>query len=88
MAPTPPTIAAGSQVIISVGFNGNALALVGPGAGQGNCIDALGNSLINQTPQCNAANFYRLANAEIARGTAEGPGGRHRQGRPGLPDHA
>jgi hypothetical protein len=73
VAPTPPTIAAGSQVIISLGFNGNALALVGPGAAQANCIDALGNSLINQTPQCNAANFYRLANAEIAQGTLRAP---------------
>src|SRR6478736_2269257 len=73
VAPTPPTIAAGSQVILSVGFNGNALALVGQGAQQGNCIDAFGNSLINQTPQCNAANFYRLANAEIARGTLTVP---------------
>ena len=69
VAPTAPTIAAGSQVILSLGFNGNALALVGAGATQGNCIDAFGNSLINQTPQCNAANFYRMANAEIARGT-------------------
>ena len=73
VAPVPPTIAAGSQVILSVGFNGNALALVGPGAQQGNCIDAFGNSLINQTPQCNAAGFYRLANAEIARGTLTVP---------------
>ena len=73
VTPTPPTIAAGSQVIISAGFNGNALALVGTGAAQGNCIDAFGNSLINQTPQCNAANFYRLANAEIARGTLTVP---------------
>ena len=73
VAPTPPTIAAGSAVIISLGFNGNALALVGPGVAQANCIDALGNSLINQTPQCNAANFYRLANAEIARGTLKVP---------------
>ena len=73
VTPTPPTIAAGSQVIISAGFNGNALALVGPGAAQGNCIDAFGNSLINQTPQCNAANFYRMANAEIARGTLTVP---------------
>ena len=72
-APTPPTIAAGSQVILSVGFNGNALALVGPGMAQANCIDALGNSLINQTPQCNAANFYRLANSEIAQGTLKAP---------------
>ena len=73
VTPTPPTIAAGSQVIISAGFNGNGLALVGPGAAQGNCIDAFGNSLINQTPQCNAANFYRMANAEIARGTLTVP---------------
>ena len=69
VAPVAPTIAAGSQVILSVGYNGNSLALVGAGAQQGNCIDAFGNSLIDQTPQCNAANFYRMANAEIARGT-------------------
>jgi hypothetical protein len=69
VAPTPPTIARGSQVILSVGYNGNALALVGRGARQGNCIDAFGNSLVDQTPQCNAVSFYRLANAEIARGT-------------------
>src|SRR5690348_4195216 len=73
VAPVAPTIAAGSQVILSLSFNGNALALVGAGAQQGNCIDAFGNSLINQTPQCNAANFYRLANAEIARGTLTVP---------------
>src|SRR5689334_15113362 len=73
VAPVAPTIAAGSQVILSLGFNGNALALVGAGAQQGNCIDAYGNSLINQTPQCNAANFYRLANREIAQGTLTVP---------------
>ena len=73
VAPTPPTIARGSQVILSVGYNGGALALVGRGARQGNCLDAFGNSLIDQTPQCNAANFYRMANAEIARGTLKIP---------------
>jgi hypothetical protein len=73
VAPTPPTIARGSQVILSAGFNGNALALVGRGARQGNCIDAYGNSLMNQTPQCNAANFYRMANFEIARGLLKIP---------------
>jgi len=72
-APAPPTIARGSQVILSVGFNGNALAVVGPGVRQGNCIDAIGNSLINQTPQCNAANFYQMANLEIARGILKIP---------------
>jgi hypothetical protein len=73
VAPTPPTIARGSQVILSVGYNGNALAVVGPGVRQGHCIDAFGNSLIDQTPQCNAANFYRMANAEIARGILKIP---------------
>src|SRR5437660_9137890 len=69
VAPTPPTVAQGSQVILSVGYNGGALALVGRGARQGHCLDAFGNSLVDQTPQCNAANFYRMANTEIARGT-------------------
>jgi hypothetical protein len=73
VAPAPPTIAPGSQVILSVGYNGNALALVGPGARQGNCIDAFGNSIINQTPQCNAASFYRMANFELARGILQIP---------------
>jgi hypothetical protein len=82
-APTPPTIAPGSQVILSLGANGNAVALVGRGARQGNCIDALGNSLINQTPQCNAAAFYRLANAEIRRGILKIPAtGTAKDGRP------
>jgi len=73
VAPTPPTVARGSQVILSVGYNGGALALVGRGARQGNCLDAFGNSLIDQTPQCNAANFYRMANREIARGLLKIP---------------
>jgi hypothetical protein len=73
VAPVAPTIAAGSQVILSLGYNGNALALVGPGIRQGNCIDALGNSIINQTPQCNAASFYQLANREIAAGILKIP---------------
>src|SRR5204863_9938845 len=54
-------------------YNGNALALVGRGARQGNCIDAFGNSLVDQTPQCNAASFYRMANAEIRRGILKIP---------------
>jgi hypothetical protein len=73
VAPTPPTVAPGSQVILSIGYNGGALALVGQGARQGNCLDAFGNSLVDQTPQCNAANFYRMANFEIARGLLKIP---------------
>src|SRR5271166_5950773 len=71
--PAAPTIARGSQVIIDVGFNGTNLVLQGPGAQQGRCVDALGQSLIGQVSACNAVNFYRLANSEIAQGTLTVP---------------
>jgi hypothetical protein len=73
VAPAAPTIAQGSQVIIDVGFNGTNLALTGRGAFQGRCVDALGQSLIGQVSACNAVNFYRLANFEIAQGTLKVP---------------
>ena len=69
VAPAPPTIAAGSAVIIDVGFNGTNLVLTGAGAQQGNCVDAFGQSVIGQVSACNAVNFYRAANAQIASGT-------------------
>jgi hypothetical protein len=69
VAPTVPTIAAGSAVIIDVGFNGTNLFLTGPGAQQGNCVDALGQSVIGQVSACGAVNFYRAANAAIANGS-------------------
>jgi hypothetical protein len=72
-APAAPTIAAGSAVIIDVGFNGTNLVLTGAGARQGNCVDAFGQSVIGQVSACNAANFYRTANAQIARGTLKVP---------------
>jgi hypothetical protein len=72
-APAVPTIPRGSQVIIDVGFNGNNLALTGQGAFQGNCVDALGQSLIGQVSGCNTVNFYNMANAEIARGILKVP---------------
>ena len=71
--PAAPTIARGSQVIIDVGFNGTNLVLEGRGARQGNCVDALGQSVIGQVSACNAVSFYNLANAEIARGTLTVP---------------
>jgi hypothetical protein len=73
VTPTPPTIAPGSVVIIDVGFNGNNLVLEGRGARQGHCVDALGQSLIGQVSACNAVNFYRVANREIANGTLTVP---------------
>jgi hypothetical protein len=72
-APTAPTIAQGSVVIIDVGFNGTNLVLTGAGAKQGNCVDASGQSVIGQVSACNAVNFYRTANADIARGTLKIP---------------
>jgi hypothetical protein len=71
--PTPPTIAAGSVVEISIGFNGNNLYLTGPGTAAGNCVDALGQSLIGQVSACNAVNFYKTANADIANGSLKVP---------------
>ena len=67
--PAAPTIAAGSQVIIDGGFNGTSLVVLGNGARRAGCVDALGQSLIGQVFACNAVNFYRMANALIARGT-------------------
>ena len=83
--PAAPTIARGSQVIIDVGFNGTTLVLEGRGARQGNCVDALGQSVIGQVSACNAVNFYRLANALIARGTlVVPPAGTATDGQPCL----
>ena len=73
VAPTAPTIAAGSVVEISVGFNGTNLALTGAGARQGRCVDALGQSLIGQVSACDAVAFYRTAAADIANGTLTVP---------------
>ena len=72
-APVVPTIARGSHVIIDVGSNGNNLVLEGRGARQGNCVDALGQSVIGQVSACNAVSFYRAADAAIANGALTVP---------------
>src|SRR5579864_5042841 len=73
VAPVPPTITPGSQVIVDMGFNGNNLVLEGQGARQGHCVDAYGQSVIGQVSACNAVNFYRTANALIAEGVMKIP---------------
>jgi hypothetical protein len=73
VAPVPPTIARGSQVIVDIGSNGNNLVLEGQGASQGHCVDALGQSVIGQVSACNAVSFYRAANALIAEGVLQVP---------------
>jgi hypothetical protein len=83
--PAAPTIAAGSQVIINGGFNGTNLVVQGNGARRAGCVDALGQSLIGQVFACNAVNFYRMANALIARGTlVVPPAGTAKDGQPCL----
>jgi hypothetical protein len=73
--PVVPQIPRGSQVILDFGFNGTNLVLAGPGAWErsSGCVDALGQSVIGQVSACNAVGFYRLANAEIARGILRVP---------------
>ena len=58
---------------ISVGFNGTNLALTGAGARQGNCVDALGQSLIGQVSACNAVTSTRRRTRN-RQGHPEGPG--------------
>jgi hypothetical protein len=83
--PAAPTIAAGSQVIIDGGFNGTNLVVLGNGARRAGCVDALGQSVIGQVFACNAVNFYRMANALIARGTlVVPPAGTAKDGQPCL----
>lgn len=73
VTPRPPQLPAGAQVIIDTGFNGSNLVLEGPGAYQGHCIDAFGNSIIAQTAACNAQAFYQDANQQITAGTLKVP---------------
>lgn len=71
--PVRPRIVPGSQVIIDIGFNGTNLVLQGRGARQGNCVDALGQSVIGQVAACNAVDFYRAADRMIAQGRLQVP---------------
>src|SRR5262249_45120493 len=73
VAPTAPTIAAGSVVEISIGFNGTNLVLTGAGAAAGRCVDAVGQSVFGQQSACNAVAFYQAAKAQIGRGTLKIP---------------
>jgi hypothetical protein len=68
--PVVPTVPRGAQLILDFGSNGTNLVLTGRGARQrqSGCADALGQSVIGQVAACNTVSFYRLANAQIARG--------------------
>jgi hypothetical protein len=59
--PTPPALRAGDVVTIHVGFQGDTLLLVGPGAAS--CVNGLGTSLFGQFAYCNAPAFFAAASA-------------------------
>jgi hypothetical protein len=81
--PVVPTLPSGAVVTIDVGFNGDNLTLVQARRGRrlrdgfslrrGNCVNGLRGSIFGQVSYCNAAAFYRAANAAIAAGTLKVP---------------
>ena len=80
-----PTIPRGSQVIIDVGFNGTNLVLEGRGARQGNCVDALGQSVIGQVSACNAVISTGSPTPSLAAGQLQVPAlGTSEDGQPCL----
>ena len=71
--PTAPAIAAGSRGGDQRRLQRHQPVPHGAGANQGKCVDALGQSVIGQVSACNAVNFYKTANADIAQGTLKVP---------------
>lgn len=65
-APTVPTLPAGATVGLWFGFQGDTLRLVGPGVGQGRCVNGLGTSLFGQFAYCNAPAFFFAARGVTA----------------------
>jgi hypothetical protein len=84
VAPVVPTLPAGAVVTLDMGFNGDNLALRVGARGRregdagllrrrGNCVNGLAGSIFGQVSYCNAAAFFRAANAAIAAGTLKIP---------------
>lgn len=63
--PTTPRLPAGAVVGIWFGFNGNSLALTGPGARH--CVTGLRGSRFGQVSFCNADAFFDAATTAISR---------------------
>jgi hypothetical protein len=82
-APTVPKLPANAVVGLWIGFNGNNLALAGPGVQQGRCVTGSGGSAFGQDSMCNAQAFFAAANQAIAAGTLKPPAlGTARDGMP------
>jgi hypothetical protein len=69
--PPVPNLPAGAVVGIWVGFNGNVLRLVGPGAA--GCVQGVPGSLFGQNAFCNATAFFQAANAAMQAGRLKPP---------------
>jgi hypothetical protein len=69
-APVVPTLPRHAIVDLLFGFNGNILTQVGTDDSlrEGNCVNGLPGSPFGQVSYCNAAAFFRAANADIAAG--------------------
>jgi hypothetical protein len=82
-APATPKLPAGAVVGIWFGFNGTALTLAGPGAGQ--CVNGTGGAPFGQFAYCNAPAFFSAAHrAEAAGRLAVPPLGTAKDGQPCL----
>jgi hypothetical protein len=84
VAPVVPTVPAGAVVTLDMGFNGDNLTLLvgargrrlgdaGLLRGRRTCVNGLPGSIFGQVSYCNAAAFFRAANAAIAAGTLKIP---------------
>jgi hypothetical protein len=71
VAPTMPALPANGVVGIWIGFNGNNLALDGPGS-EG-CVQGVRGSRFGQNAFCNAAAFFAAANDAIKAGKLKPP---------------
>ena len=88
VAPTPPTIAAGSQVIISARVQRQRAGPGGPGRGAGQLHRRVRQLDHQPDPAVQRGQLLPDGQRRDRPRHADDPGDRHRQGRPGLPDHA
>jgi hypothetical protein len=74
-APVVPALPPNAVVDLQFGFNGNVLTQIGTGSSlrQGNCVDGVAGSPFGPVSYCNAAAFFRAANAAIAAGKLKIP---------------
>ena len=88
VAPTAPTIAAGSQVIISARVQRQRAGAGGHGRGAGQLHRRVRQLADQPDAAVQRGQLLPAGQRRDRPRHADDPGRRHRQGRPGLPDHA